>query len=188
MYSLCCKRALDIVIALAALAALTPLLLLIALAIYLEDRAAPLFRQQRVGRDGVLFRIFKFRSMPQGAANIPKAEAAALRITRVGRVIRRTNIDELPQLLNVLRGEMSIVGPRPPLPAQAALCELRRRNGAMRCRPGLTGMAQVHAFDGITDEQKAAFDGAYAARVSFWLDCRLIMKTFVFMLRRPPVY
>jgi O-antigen biosynthesis protein WbqP len=188
MYRRYFKRTLDVVFALFALIALSPLILLTAMAIYLEDRGRIFFRQQRVGRGGELFEIWKFRSMPMNSKNVPKAEANSLKITRVGKIIRRANIDELPQLINVLQGDMSIVGPRPPLPAQENLCEMRKQNGAIDCLPGLTGMAQVNAYEGITDEEKAGFDGEYAEGMSFFLDCKIILKTLAFMTRKPPVY
>jgi len=121
MYSSYGKRLLDIVLAAIALLILSPLMLLTALAIYLEDGASPLFRQQRVGQEGKLFELLKFRSMGVNAAQVPSAQANSLTITRIGQFIRRTNIDELPQLINILRGDMSIVGPRPALPSQILL-------------------------------------------------------------------
>ena len=103
-------------------------------------------------------------------------------------MIRRTNLDELPQLFNILKGDMSIVGPRPPIPSQQELTELRKANGAIACRPGLTGLAQVSSFDGMTVPQKAAFDGEYAKRISFVGDITIILRTFVYLLKPPPVY
>ena len=121
------KRSLDLTLASAALLALAPLLLLVALAIWLEDRGPVLFRQQRSGRNGQPFTLLKFRSMPVGSANLPSHEAARLGVTRVGAVIRRTNIDELPQLLNILAGDMSVVGPRPALPCPPPVTRPRSR-------------------------------------------------------------
>ena len=182
------KRGLDLLLSTAALVALSPLMLLTALAIRLEDRGPALFRQARVGRGGDPFTILKFRSMAVNAGNLPSAQAGGLPITRVGRFIRRTNIDELPQLLNIFLGDMSVVGPRPALPSQASLTDLRRANRALECRPGLTGLAQVSSFDGMSDEEKASFDGAYAAHVSFWRDLSLIFRTFAYLAHRPPTY
>jgi len=182
------KRALDLVLATGALVMLSPLLLIIALAVWLEDRGPALFRQARVGRDGEAFALLKFRSMPVGTANLPSSIASGLRVTRVGFVLRRTNLDELPQLLNILTGEMSIVGPRPALASQADLLALRRANGASGLRPGLTGLAQIRAYDGMPVEEKAACDGKYANEASLAMDCAIICRTFGYLLHRPPVY
>ena len=118
MYRAYVKPVLDILLAALALVVFSPLMILTALVIRWEDGGPAFFRQQRVGRDGVRFQVMKFRSMPVDTKNIPSSKAETLTITRVGRVIRRTNIDELPQLINIFRGEMSLVGPRPALPAQ----------------------------------------------------------------------
>jgi O-antigen biosynthesis protein WbqP len=182
------KRLLDLSIAAAALVVLSPVLLITSLVILIEDGRPVLFRQTRVGRSGRDFTIFKFRSMPVSTPSVPSAAASTLRVTRVGAFIRRTNIDELPQLLNVLRGEMSIVGPRPGLPVQAELRRMRGARGIERLRPGLTGLAQVNSFDGMTDEQKVEWEARYAARVTFVADACIILRTFGYLLRRPPVY
>jgi O-antigen biosynthesis protein WbqP len=182
------KRTFDIALAAAALFCLSPLLAITALAVRLEDGGPALFRQQRIGLGGRLFRLVKFRSMPVSTRDVPSTEARSLTVTRVGRLIRRTNIDELPQLFNILKGDMSIVGPRPALQSQTRLTELRRLNGALGCRPGLTGLAQVNSYDGMPEDEKARFDGDYAARVSFGRDISIILRTFVYLTRRPPTY
>jgi O-antigen biosynthesis protein WbqP len=188
LYERVFKRIFDLVIAVPALVVLSPLLLFTALAIRLEDGAPVLFRQRRVGRDGVEFIIFKFRSMPVATPSVPSAAASRLSVTRVGAVIRRTNIDELPQLLNVLRGDMSIVGPRPALASQAELVAMRHELGVYRLRPGLTGLAQINSFDGMTDVQKVQWEARYASRVGFLSDLLIVLRTFGYLLHRPPVY
>lgn len=188
MYRQVFKRVFDIALALAALIALAPLMLIVAAAIYLEDRQTVLFKQKRVGRNGATFEFLKFRSMPVNAANVPKTEAARIQITAIGKIIRRTNIDELPQLFNILKGDMSIVGPRPAIPAQTSLIKMRESNQALNCAPGLTGLAQVNAYDGMPETEKARFDGEYAAKVSFWTDSKIILRTFAYLTRKPPVY
>ncbi len=182
------KRAFDIASSGLALLVLSPVLLATAVAIRIEDGGPALFRQARLGRAGGHFTVFKFRSMAVGSANVPSAAGTALPITRVGRFIRRTNIDELPQLLNILRGDMSVVGPRPPIPSQEALITDRRRTGALALRPGLTGLAQIKSYDGMPEAEKAEWDGRYAARVTLAGDLRIILRTFGYLLHRPPVY
>lgn len=188
MYERYIKRGLDVVLSGAALIVLSPILLVTTLAIRLEDGGPALFVQERVGRNGTRFRFLKFRSMPVDTATVPSAGAATLTITRVGRVIRRTNIDELPQLINILRGDMSVVGPRPAIATQEDLLRMRAENGSARCRPGLTGMAQVNSYDGMPDTEKAAYDGEYARNLSIATDISIIVRTFGYLLRPPPVY
>jgi len=188
MYQAFGKRAFDLVSSAAALVALSPVLVVVAIAIRLEDGGAALFRQVRVGKDGDPFTLFKFRSMPVGSANVPSASAARLTVTRIGGFIRRTNIDELPQLLNILNGDMSVVGPRPALPSQTGLLELRRKSGAFAVQPGLTGLAQVRSYDGMPEAEKAALDGRYASRITLLGDVTIIFRTVGYLFRRPPVY
>jgi len=188
MYEASFKRLFDFVLALLALLLLSPLMLLAALAIGLEDGFPVLFRQMRVGRDGAAFRIFKFRSMPVATPSVASADARALKVTSVGAFLRRTNIDELPQLFNVINGTMSLVGPRPGLASQAELMELRRTRGVQRLRPGLTGLAQVNSYDGMTDAEKVDWEARYGARVSFVGDVTIMLRTVGYLLRRPPVY
>jgi O-antigen biosynthesis protein WbqP len=188
MYRRFVKRFLDIVIAALAVTLLAPLMLVIALCIFLEDRGAIVFRQRRVGTNGGTFQVMKFRSMPENTADIESAKANGLPVTKIGKFIRRTNLDELPQLINVLRGDMSLVGPRPPIPSQEGLCRLRESNGSMRCVPGLTGLAQINGYDGMPDEEKAQFDGEYAENMSLLVDAKIVLRTFGYLKKKPPVY
>lgn len=182
------KRALDALLAGVALLILAPVMILVAGLIRLDDGGPALFRQERVGRGGSRFTLLKFRSMPVATADVPSAAAGGLRVTRVGRFLRRTNLDELPQLLNILAGEMSIVGPRPALPSQVALLATRAANGADRLRPGLTGLAQVSSYDQMPEAEKAAFDGQYASQISLLGDLGIILRTFHYLLSPPPTY
>jgi O-antigen biosynthesis protein WbqP len=182
------KRVVDIAISAGSLVVLSPVMFLIAVAIVAEDGWPVLFRQKRVGRGGELFAVLKFRSMPVTSRDMPSAQAGQLTVTRVGKIIRRTNLDELPQLLNILRGQMSVVGPRPPLPSQRELCQIRETNGAIDCKPGLTGLAQINAYDGMPEKEKAKWDGTYAATLSFVSDMTIILRTFRYLSKRPPVY
>lgn len=182
------KRILDCVLAAGGLIALSPLLVLVALAIKIEDGGPALFRQLRIGRNGNTFTLYKFRSMPVSTPNVPSAAAGALQTTRIGRFIRRTNIDELPQLWNVLIGDMSLIGPRPALPSQSSLLVARRDVRVDRLRPGLTGLAQVNAYDGMPETEKVGWESRYAHDVSFVRDIWIVLRTFRYLLRRPPVY
>jgi len=173
------KRAFDVVVALLALVLLSPLMLGAALAVAMQCGRPVLFRQQRVGLGGRTFEMLKFRSMVREAANVGPHYTAGddPRITRVGRFLRRTSLDELPQLLNVLRGDMSLVGPRPDLPVQAA--DYRAEDWALRCsvRPGLTGLAQATLRSQATPEQRLAADLAYVRRPTLAADLRILLLT-----------
>lgn len=173
------KRLIDIVLSLAALVLLSPVLVFVALWIVLDSGRPVLFRQTRVGRDGQPFGILKFRSMRiDAAATGPYfTQANDPRITGVGRFIRRTSIDELPQLLNVLWGDMSLVGPRPDVPAQQSL--YTPDDWTLRCsvRPGITGLAQVRGRSQASFGQRLAFDLEYVKNVSVGLDLRIFWWT-----------
>ena len=173
------KRAMDIVVALLALLALSPLLLAAALAIAWETGLPVLFCQIRVGLTGREFGMFKFRSMVKNAARIGPyfTQTDDSRITRVGRFIRRTSIDELPQLINVLKGDMSLVGPRPDVPAQRSLYSAP--DWAQRCsvRPGITGLAQALYRSDSTEVQRLEADLRYTREASLWLDLKICWWT-----------
>lgn len=188
MYVAWVKRLIDVVAVLVVAILLTPLLVAVAMAIRIFDSGPVIFRQQRIGRAGRSFIFYKFRSLPVTTGDIPSDALHAIELPWIGRFIRRTNIDELPQLFNILKGDMSIVGPRPPIPSQSELVEMRRKNGALNCRPGLTGLAQISAFDGMSASEKVAFDGRYAQSISFWTDAAIIMRTFGYLLSPPPKY
>lgn len=187
-YELHVKRLIDLVLAAAALVLLSPLLAIAAVLIAIDDGFPVLFKQERVGKDGCTFTIVKFRSLPRATRALPSDQAADVQPTRVGRWLRRTNIDELPQLINVLRGEMSVVGPRPPLSEQYDVVEGRRSCGALRLRPGLTGLAQVNSFDGMTAEEKVRWDCSYAQQVKFSSDASVVVATLRYLAKPPPTY
>lgn len=173
------KRAMDMVLALLALCALSPLLLGAALAIAFETGLPVLFRQTRVGLHGREFGMFKFRSMVKNAASIGPYFTTCNdpRITRVGRFIRRTSIDELPQLINVLNGDMSLVGPRPDVLEQRNL--YTAADWAQRCsvRPGITGLAQALYRSESTMAQRLEADLRYTREMSLWLDLKICWWT-----------
>lgn len=188
MYQAFGKRLLDIVFSICSLIVLGPLMLVVALVIWREDRGPSLFKQKRVGRFGQEFTVFKFRSMPVNTGDVPSAEAKSLKITKVGGFIRRTSIDELPQLMNILKGDMSLVGFRPALSKQIFLCERREALGVHNAKPGLTGLAQIKGFDGMDEQLKADLDATYVKSISFLNDLSIVLKTFVYVLKPPPTY
>ncbi|MDD2177155.1 sugar transferase [Acidovorax sp. D2M1] len=180
------KRVIDIVLSLLALLVLAPLLLGAALAIALETGFPVLFRQTRLGLNGREFGMYKFRSMVKNAAQMGPYFTTDHdpRITRVGRFIRSTSIDELPQLINVLTGDMSLVGPRPDVPVQRSLYV--EADWARRCsvRPGITGLAQALYRSDATYEQRLNADLRYAREISVWLDLRILIWTIKRLLGR----
>ena len=182
------KRLLDIIVSAGSLAVLSPLMSLAAVATIAEDGRPVLFVHERIGIHQRRFLVLKFRSMRIGAANVPSVNADDSLVTRTGRILRRTNVDELPQLVNILRGEMSVVGPRPAVASQTELVALRERGGAHRVKPGLTGLAQVNAYDGMSDEVKAKYDAEYARAVTLRGDLAIVLRTFRYLLKPPPKY
>jgi lipopolysaccharide/colanic/teichoic acid biosynthesis glycosyltransferase len=173
------KRLTDIVLSLAALVLLAPVLLLAALAVVLDSGLPVFFKQTRVGLNGREFGMFKFRSMVKNAASTGPyfTDTNDARITRVGQFIRRTSIDELPQIINVLLGDMSLVGPRPDVPVQQAL--YAPQDWAMRCsvRPGITGLAQVKGRSELAWEMRLSLDLTYVKKASLWLDIQIMWWT-----------
>lgn len=189
------KRAFDVAVSAAGLMVFVPVALLIAVAIKLEDGGPILFTQERVGLNGRVFSAYKFRSMMPDAERFTgavQATAGDTRVTRVGRLLRATAFDELPQLWNILRGDMSIVGPRPLRPGEAdttadgrhlPLSAIPGYEARHRVRPGLTGLAQVYAPRDLPRTGKFRYDLLYQRRAGFWLDVRLILLSFWITLR-----
>ncbi|MDM8244388.1 sugar transferase [Limosilactobacillus vaginalis] len=175
------KRGFDIFLSLIAIIIFAIPMLIIALWIKIDSPYEKvLFKQERVGINNVPFTILKFRSMRDDAPHqmaTENFENPEVYITRVGKILRKTSMDELPQLFNVLKGDMSIVGPRPLIPKEKYVLKLRNEYGANKILPGITGLAQVHGRDQVTDENKASYDGKYALNVSLLLDASIIMKT-----------
>jgi O-antigen biosynthesis protein WbqP len=126
--------------------------------------------------------------MPVSTPNLASADAREVTISPLGKFIRRTNIDELPQLFNILRGEMSLIGPRPALASQADLLRMRDAVRVMRARPGLTGLAQVNSYDGMSEAEKVEWERRYVERITLAVDVGIMARTFVYLLRPPPVY
>lgn len=174
------KRIEDVSIALAALVILGLPMLLVAAAIRLTSKGPALFRQKRFGKDKQLFTVYKFRTMSTKAPkNMPTNSFtnADSYITPLGGVLRKLSIDELPQLLNVIKGDMSIVGPRPVIKTEKKLISLRQKYHANSVKPGITGWAQVNGRDNLDDQHKAEMDGEYVQRLSFLTDVKIMIKT-----------
>jgi lipopolysaccharide/colanic/teichoic acid biosynthesis glycosyltransferase len=184
------KRAIDIAGGAVGVALAAPILALAALAIKLEDGGPVLFRQTRLGRDAQPFEILKLRTMTVDAEKLRSdgvVEAGDSRITRIGRLLRRTAVDELPQLWHVLRGDMSLVGPRPvPVPHLERYDERQRRR--LEVRPGLTGWAQVHGRASLPWPERIELDVWYVEHQSLALDARILARTLGVLLRRDVAY
>ncbi|WDN59828.1 sugar transferase [Streptococcus parasuis] len=180
------KRVIDIVISGLAIVVLSPVLLLIAIAIKLDSKGAVLFKQKRVGKNKSHFMIYKFRSMyvdtPSDMPTHLLKDPTAM-ITKVGAFLRKTSLDELPQLFNIFKGEMAIVGPRPALWNQYDLIEERDKYGANDIRPGLTGWAQINGRDELEIDVKARLDGEYAEKIGLMMDVRCFFGTIFSVLR-----
>lgn len=171
------KRAFDFSVSLAGLIAVAPLLAWIVFAIRRDSAGPAIFVQDRVGRNGNIFRCYKLRTMYSDTKDVPTHMADSNRVTPLGARLRRTKLDELPQLWNILRGEMSFVGPRPCLPSQTELIEERRKRGVLAITPGITGVAQVEGIDMSDPLRLAEKDAEYLHAASFATDLGLIWRT-----------
>jgi lipopolysaccharide/colanic/teichoic acid biosynthesis glycosyltransferase len=184
------KRAFDAVISFAALTLLSPLIGLIALAIKLDDGGPAFYVQDRVGKDGRIFHCYKFRTMVLGAEKKGLGLQVARddpRITRVGRFLRHWTLDEIPQLFNVLKGNMSIVGPRPTVPSQAARYTPWQRR-RLEVKPGMTGWAWIHGRNNLPWADRIELDIWYADHWSLRLDLYILIKAFLMLFRREGLY
>jgi len=182
------KRVIDLLVSTTSLVALAPVFALIALWIKLDSRGPVFFTQSRVGRRGVPFTILKFRTMVVGAdkSGFFTAEADP-RVTRCGRFLRATSLDELPQLINILKGEMSVVGPRPTLEYQVAQYTDHQRR-RLDVKPGVTGWAQVNGRNSLGWPERIELDVWYVEHQSFWLDLKIVWRTLFVLLRGEGVY
>lgn len=181
------KRLLDLVFSIVMLIILSPLLAIVALAIKMESKGPVIFKQRRLGRNGEVFLIYKFRSMIVDAENQGTGQYSFdddPRVTKVGKIIRKTSIDELPQLVNILKGDMSVIGPRPPLTYHPwpyeDYNEFQKRRFSVR--PGVTGWAQIHGRKDILWETRIQYDVFYVDNMSFKLDLKIFMITIVKVL------
>lgn len=173
------KRVLDFLISLFALIILSPLFLIVSVGVLISDGSPVFFRQKRVGKNNELFEIYKFRTMKRGTENVASNDLsdADVKITRFGKILRATSIDELPQLLNILNGSMSLIGPRPLIPEETRIRELREEYNVYSVRPGITGWAQVNGRDNVSAEKKALLDKEYVEKQSLMLDIKIFFMT-----------
>lgn len=174
------KRAFDVVLSLISIVLFSPIMLIVAALVKFTSKGPAIFRQKRAGMNGKAFIMYKFRTMYTSApSNMPThlLKGAASHITPVGAFLRKSSLDELPQLFNILKGDMSIVGPRPALPSQTDLLAEREKYGANALRPGLTGWAQINGRDELPIDVKAGLDGEYVRRISFVFDIKCIFGT-----------
>ena len=187
------KRLMDIVISSFVLLILSPFLLLIALTIRLTSLGPAIFRQTRVGKNGKPFTCYKFRTMVVDAPDIRNPDGSTFnaeddpRLTGLGRLLRKTTLDELPQIINVLKGDMSIVGPRPDLPDQLPLYSERDKKRLL-VRPGMTGWAWIHGRNSTSWELRRELDVEYVENYSLWLDFQILLRTIPMVLLGKGVY
>lgn len=183
------KRVLDFLISLFALIILSPLFIIVSVGVLISDGSPVFFRQKRVGKNNELFEIYKFRTMKRGTENVASNDLsdADVKITRFGKILRATSIDELPQLLNILNGSMSLIGPRPLIPEETRIRELREKYNVYSVRPGITGWAQVNGRDNVSAEKKALLDKEYVEKQSLMLDIKIFFMTIHQVLCRKDV-
>ena len=179
------KRVCDLVVALIAYVILFIPMLVVSLLIILESKGSAIYAQKRMGRNGVPFTFYKFRSMyidTPVCASRDLVDADA-HITKIGKFLRKTSLDELPQLINIIKGDMSLVGPRPVILEETELIEKRRKGGAYAVLPGLTGYAQVNGRDFVGIDSKAEYDNFYAHNASLKMDIKIFLKTILYVLK-----
>lgn len=180
MYKNFFKRIFDLLVSLMVFIFILPIFIIITLMIKIESKGSPFFIQKRIGKNKKTFSIFKFRTMK---IDTPKDSPTHLlknpddHITKVGKFLRKSSLDELPQLINIVKGDMSIVGPRPALWNQYDLIEERDKYGANNIRPGLTGLAQISGRDELSIELKSKYDGDYVKDITFTNDIKIIINT-----------
>lgn len=173
------KRFLDFTVSLLAIIVLLPLFAIISVMVLIDSGSPVIFKQIRVGRGGKHFYIYKFRTMEKNTRNVASKELAESEgnITAIGRFLRKTSLDELPQLFNILNGTMSFVGPRPLIPEEEEIHKLREEYNVYSVRPGMTGLAQINGRDDLNFEEKSLYDKEYVENHSILYDFRIMIKT-----------
>lgn len=184
------KRLMDIVLSATGLVILSLPLIIVAVAIYMDDPGSVLFSQYRIGRNGKRFKLYKFRTMrmdtPKYLSTMEMTEPDKY-ITRVGHFLRRMSLDEFPQLINVLKGDMSLVGPRPLIADEYEIHAMRMRFGVYSIRPGITGLAQIHGRDLVTPADKVRWDVKYLQEFGLWEDVKILIATIPKVLGRSDI-
>lgn len=173
------KRIVDLLVAALGLAILSPALIALMIAVKLDSPGPAIFVQQRVGRGGRLFQCYKLRTMREGTLETLTHLSSVSSVTKLGHFLRRSKLDEIPQLYNVFKGDMSLVGPRPGLPGDLPLIQARQKLHVLNVRPGMTGLAQVCGIDMSRADVLAAVDARYVQSKSAWLDANLLVLTVV---------
>ena len=187
------KIAIDFLLALIGLIIVSPLFLIIAILIKLDSKGPVFFLQERLGKDGKIFKIYKFRTMIDGAINMGsglRTDEGDPRITKVGNILRKTSLDELPQLINVLKGEMSLIGPRPPVPYHPRKYEEYSYEQKKRftVKPGITGYAQVVLRNSGTWDERIVYDVEYVEKMSLKFDINIFLKTIYSVIKKENIY
>lgn len=187
------KCIIDFVLALIGLIVLLPLFLIIAILIKIDSKGPVFFLQERLGKDGKVFKIYKFRTMVDGAVNIGsglRTDEGDSRITKVGNVLRKTSLDEIPQIINILKGEMSIIGPRPPVPYHPRKYEEYSNEQKKRfiVRPGISGYAQVVLRNSGTWDERIELDVQYVDKMSFRFDFYIFFRTIYTVIKKDNIY
>ena len=174
------KRVLDIILAIIALIFLFPILIIIGIVVKIDSPGSIIFKQARIGQNSKIFYIYKFRTMKVGSPNVATSELTSpyIFITKTGRILRKTSLDELPQIINVLKGDMSFIGPRPVIELEYNLVNLRKKFNVDSIKPGITGLAQINGRDEIDVEEKVSYDVQYMKNLSFKMDIYILFKTF----------
>ena len=194
MYQSIFKRLIDIILALIALPFFLLMLIVVASVIYFADKGPVFYNAYRMGKNGKRFTMYKIRSMKVHAPELLNADGSAFnsendpRVTKIGRFIRKTSIDELPQLINVFNGDMSIVGPRPTLYSNKYLMFDEQTKKRFNVRPGITGYTQAYFRNSISQEEKFKHDAWYVDNISFFLDVKVVLKTFLSVVKSEKIY
>lgn len=181
------KRLFDLVVTIVLLVPSLALVTIFAVIILIVHRCSPIFFQSRVGTNKIHFRLVKLRTMKKGTENLGTHLVDQNSVTTIGKIARKYKVDELPQLYSVLKGDMSLVGPRPCLPNQFQVIDEREKLGVFKLRPGITGMAQINGVDMSTPELLASLDNDYAEISGFFTDIKIMLKTFSYLSLRDRV-
>lgn len=193
MYNKYIKRLLDILLVMVFILPLLIIGILFSLLIRLDTKGKVFFKQERLGKNGKVFKIYKFRTMIENAEKVGTGiftNDEDPRITKVGHLLRKTSLDELPQIINIVKGEMSFVGPRPPVTYHPYKYEDYDSEKVMRfnVKPGVTGLAQAYGRNTLTWDERIEYDVKYVKKVSFFLDCKIILKTIMSVIKKENIY